>query len=213
MITERQTKIYQFILDFRQENARPPTYEEIRCALTLSSKDMVSRDLQALEDAGFITREKGVARGLRVVVEVEHACLEDRVIAVPLLGRIAAGRNFRLPDGDAPPFGYEDRIAVTSDISGKYRDLFALEVEGNSMVDALVADGDVILVRPQHIAENGDMVAAWIRSSEETTLKYFYHEGDRVRLQPANQTMDPWYVGPEDIEIGGKVVAVIRRSM
>lgn len=81
------------------------------------------------------------------------------------------------------------------------------------MVDALVADGDVILVRPQHMAENGDMVAVWIRSSEETTLKYFYQEGDRVRLQPANQTMEPWYVAPEDIEIGGRVVAVIRRSI
>jgi len=213
MITKRQTKVYQFILDFCQEHRRPPTHEEIRRALNLSSKDMVSRDLHALEEAKLITREKKVARGLRVVAGGERTYLEDRAIAVPLLGRIAAGRNFRLPDGDAPPFGYEDSITVTSDICGKYQDLFALEVEGSSMVDALVADGDVILVRPQHMAENGDMVAVWIRSSEETTLKYFYHEGNRIRLQPANQTMEPWYVAPEDIEIGGKVVAVIRRSI
>ena len=213
MITERQKKVYQFILDFCQEHGMPPTHEEIRRALNLSSKDMVSRDLQALAEAKLITREKKVARGLRVVAEKERTCSENRMIAVPLLGRIAAGRNFRLPDGDAPPFGYEDSITVTTDISGKYQDLFALEVEGNSMIDALVADGDVILVRPQRMAENGDMVAVWIRSSEETTLKYFYHEGDRIRLQPANQTMEPWYVAPEDIEVGGKVVAVIRRSI
>jgi repressor LexA len=213
MITERQEQVYQYILGFREEHGIAPTHEEIRRVLNLSSKDMVSRDLQALEDAKLITREKRVARGLRVLAETERTYAEDRVIEVPLLGRIAAGRNFRLPDGNAPPFGYEDTIAVTADVCGKYRDLFALEVEGDSMVDALVADGDIVLVRSQRMAENGEMVAAWIRSSEETTLKYFYHEGNRIRLQPANRTMEPWYVAPQDVEVDGKVVAVLRRTI
>lgn len=213
MSTERQKRIYQFIRDFRQQRGMSPTYEEIRSGLGLSSKDLVSREIQALEDEKLITRKKKIARGLRISAEEETLSLRGRVMSVPILGRIAAGRNFRIPDGDAPPFGYEDTIAVTPDIGGKCQDLFALEVEGDSMIDALVTDGDIVLLKPQRMAENGDMVALWIRSSEETTLKYFFHEGNRIRLQPANQTMLPWYVVPEDVEVEGKVIAVIRRSV
>ena len=213
MITGRQKQVYEAIRAYRKEHGISPTYEEIRDRLGLSSKDMVSREIQALENARLITRKRKTARGLRVVEELQAAGPRPQMISVPVLGRIAAGRNFRLPDSDSPPFGYDETITVTADLAGHAGNLFALQVEGHSMIDALVADGDVVLVEPLRMAENGDMVAVWLRSSEETTLKYFYHEGSRIRLQPANQSMGPWYVAPEDVEVEGKVVAVIRRSI
>lgn len=213
MMTDRQQRVYEYIRKYREQRGISPTFEEIREALNLSSKDMVSRELQALEEANLVTRNRKTARGLRVMAEEEVERSHSQVLSVPLLGRIAAGVNFRLPDGDAPPFGYDDSITVTTDIVGNARNVFALEVEGDSMVDALVASGDVVLLKPQRMAENGDMVAVWLRSSEETTLKYFFHEGKKIRLQPANRTMEPWHVAAEDVQIEGKVIAVIRRAI
>ena len=213
MITGRQQQIYEVIRAFRKQHGMSPTYEEIRNSLGLSSKDMVSREIQALESAQLITRKPKIARGLRVIEDQQTAMHRPQTVSVPVLSRIAAGRNFRLPDNDSPPFGYDETITVTADIAGHTENLFALEVEGHSMIDALVADGDVVLVEPLRMAENGDMVAVWLRNSEEITLKYFYQEGNRVRLQPANQTMEPWYVAPEDVEVEGRVIAVIRRSI
>jgi repressor LexA len=90
------------------------------------------------------------------------------------------------------------------------RNLFALRVKGLSMVDALINDGDIVLLRHQETCENGETVAVWLRDQKETTLKRFYHEGDRVRLQPANATMEPIYTSPENCEIQGKLVTVVR---
>ena len=88
--------------------------------------------------------------------------------------------------------------------------LYALRVSGDSMIDAMVSDGDIVVLRHQTTARNGDMVAAWITGEDTTTLKYFFHEGDRIRLQPANPSMDPIYREPEVVQIQGKVEMVIR---
>ena len=104
-----------------------------------------------------------------------------------------------------------DHIELSVDLVGRSQDgLFALRVNGFSMIDALIGDGDIVVLRRQQTAENGETVAVWLRREQETTLKRFYHEGDRIRLQPANATMAPIYTTPDNVEIQGKLVTVLR---
>jgi len=107
--------------------------------------------------------------------------------------------------------GEDAVVELTRDMVDDDPDLYALEVRGNSMVDALIHDGDMVVMKHQREARNGDLVAVWLKNEKETTLKRFYLEKDRVRLQPANPTMEPIYVHPSNVEIQGKVVVVIRR--
>jgi repressor LexA len=134
---------------------------------------------------------------------------ETSVIQIPLAGQIAASKPVEF-------FGihYDDDAVVEVPITmlGKTPpdQVYALNVTGNSMIDAMISDGDVVLLRRQQTADNGDMVAVWLSDDNETTLKYFYNEGSRVRLQPANPEMDPIYVDPAQVEIQGRVLAVMR---
>jgi repressor LexA len=110
--------------------------------------------------------------------------------------------------------GYDselDTIELPRGFVPEEEGVYALKVKGNSMIDALINDGDIVVMRHAETAENGEMVAAWLRDKEETTLKRFYHEGQQIRLQPENQTMEPIYVDPDKVDIKGRVVAVIRR--
>ena len=129
------------------------------------------------------------------------------VVQIPIWGRIVAGEPLPVPEDNAFP---DETVDIAVGMLGDTSDVYALEVEGNSMVDALINSGDVVLMKRQTTARNGDMVAALLRG-EETTLKRFYLEGNRVRLQPANPTMDPIYAPARDVEIQGKVIMVIRR--
>jgi repressor LexA len=133
------------------------------------------------------------------------------VIHVPILGRIAAGSPIPVPDSDFSPFGYDASVELTRDIVKDADNTYALEVQGDSMIDALINDGDIVLMRHQERVENGELAAVWVRSQEETTLKRFYLEGDRVRLQPANPTMQAMFFPAQDVEIMGKVLCVIRQ--
>jgi repressor LexA len=130
---------------------------------------------------------------------------------VPVLGAIAAGQPIPVPAQDTWQAVAEDTIEVTSDLTRGKENVFALRVKGTSMIDALINDGDTVLLERADTADNGEMVAAWLKREGETTLKKFYHEGDRIRLQPANATMDPIYTTPDNVEIQGKVVGVIRQ--
>ncbi|MBE9506569.1 MAG: repressor LexA, partial [Chloroflexi bacterium] len=134
----------------------------------------------------------------------------DRV-ELPLLGRIVAGEPIPVPASDFPLMG-DETIELTRDILGDPEGLYALQVEGNSMIDALVHDGDIVVMRHQQRVENGEMAAVWLKERGEVTLKRFYQEesGD-VRLQPANPTMRAIYVAPSQVEVQGKVVMVIRQ--
>jgi repressor LexA len=129
------------------------------------------------------------------------------LIQVPLLGRIAAGIPIPVPE-DA--FAGEV-IELTRDVVPAGDDIYALQVRGDSMVDAFINDGDVVVMHYQEIAKDGDMVAAWLVTEEETTLKRYFHEGSRIRLQPENSQMQPIYVAPDNLQIQGKVLAVIRQ--
>lgn len=206
-ISERQSRMLEAIRQSLAQRGYPPTVRELCDAVGISSTSVVNYNLKRLEEQGYLRRNPDVSRGIQLL---EATPRSSRLVEVPLLGRIAAGTPIPVPDSDFPPFA-EETIALTRDLLPDHADLFALEVRGNSMIDALINDGDVVVFRHQSVAENGDLVAVWLREERETTLKRFYLEGDRVRLQPANPTMQPIYAQSDNVEVQGKVVLVIRQ--
>ena len=197
-LTVKQQQILNFIEDFMARQHYPPTYEEIRSGLGLSTKSLVDYHLTALEQAGLISRDRATPRGLRLV--------NAEAFSVPYIGSIGAS----LPATSFTDLANE-ALVLTRDIVPEQDGLFALKVRGTSMIDAMVDDGDIVVMKKQVEAKNGDMVAARLIDRDEMTLKYFFREPNRVRLQPANPTLDPIYTHPANLEIQGRVVAVIRR--
>jgi repressor LexA len=209
-LSERQKKILDFLEAFVRENNYPPTIREIGEAVGISSTSVVNYNLNVLEKEGYLTRDKIVSRGLKLAGRSAAGRTKDDIVRIPLLGRIAAGEPIPIPDSDLPPFGYET-IELTRGIIGREEGTYALQVRGDSMIDALIHDGDIVVMKHQEEAANGELVAVWLKDEKETTLKRFYLEGGRVRLQPANPAMEPIYVHPANVEIQGKVVLVIRQ--
>jgi len=211
-LSTRQRRILAVIRDFTSEYGYPPTIRQIGEAVGISSTSVVSYNLSVLQRKGYLARDREVSRGLRLVGDEGAEELAGRTVTVPVLGVIAAGEPIPIPDGD---FGQidADTLSLPEDIVADSDRVYALEVRGTSMIDALIDDGDIVIMRHQQTAENGDMVAAWLKDEKATTLKRIYWERDRslVRLQPANPLMDPIYVHPDDLEIQGRVVGVIRR--
>lgn len=209
-LSERQRAILAFIRQFTQEHGFPPTIREIGKAVGISSTSVVNYNLAKLEEMGLLARNRDISRGLKLAGEaVRNAARE--IVRIPLLGRIAAGEPIPVPASGFATFSDEDMVELTRDLVPDERGLYALQVRGTSMIDALVNDGDIVILRHQAHAENGEMVAVWLKDREETTLKRFYLENGRVRLQPANPTMGPIYADPENVEIQGKVVLVLRQ--
>jgi repressor LexA len=222
-LSERQKKILHFIEGFLKEFGYPPTIREIGEAVQIGSTSVVNYNLNKLVKAGYIERAPEVSRGLRLLKylrgpneEAEYAMPSARdIVQVPYAGRIVASEPVPIPGDD---FGHhideDEMIEVPQSlINSKYPldKVYALRVNGDSMVDALVGDRDIVILHRQDTAENGDMVAVWLRNSNETTLKYFYREGATVRLQPANSTMQPIYVDARQVQIQGRVLAVLRQ--
>jgi repressor LexA len=139
----------------------------------------------------------------------------EELISIPVVGRIVASAPIPVPASDLAYYDPESGVEIARSLlpqREKINELFALEVQGDSMVDAMINDGDIIIVKPAQEAANGEMVAVWLDDKDETTLKYFYKENNRIRLQPANPTMGPIYVdNPQSLRIMGKVVLVIRQ--
>ncbi len=205
----RQKAMLEFIRQFIEENDYPPTIREIGAAVGISSTSVVNYNLDQLERKGRIIRNREVSRGLRLI----DSQSKRRVRTVPFYGEIAAGAPIPAPDD---PTSVIENIVVPADMLPSTGDFFALKVKGQSMIDALVDDGDVILVRSQPQVETKEMaVVEIIDESNESgaTLKYFYNLGDKVELRPANP--DPAYqpiiVAPEQVRVRGKVIGVIRR--
>lgn len=234
-LSTRQKSILQFIVAFFNENKFPPTIREIGEKVGISSTSVVNYNLAKLEEEKLVMRRREVSRGLSLNWErlaqvgivkdtpsdVEHdfaapslrthaETLIRTMIQVPILGRIAAGSPIQVEARD--PTNPEDWVPIAEGLLGNSDQLFALRVQGNSMIDASVLDGDIVILRHQETAMDGEMVAAWIEGDEETTLKYFFHEGKNVRLQPANP--NPEYqpiIRPADrVRVNGKVISVIR---
>jgi repressor LexA len=208
-LSKRQQRILDFIRDFIDEHQFPPTIREIGESVGISSTSVVSYNLKILERERMIERNPEISRGIRLAEELVERVAD--VIRVPLLGRIAAGVPIPVPDVDAPPFDLEDSVELTRDIVKDDRDVYALEVQGDSMIDALINDGDIVLMRHQERVENGELAAVWIKDQEETTLKRFYLEGSQVRLQPANPAMQAMHYPAKNVRVMGKVVCVIRQ--
>jgi len=205
-LSERQLKILEFIRTFIEERQFPPTIREIGKIVGISSTSVVKYNLDALESKGYIERNRDISRGIRLVEELVERVAE--VIQVPILGRIAAGEPIPVPDSTYSPFGYDRTIELTRDIVKDVDNTYALEVRGDSMIDALIHDGDIVLMRHQQRVENGELAAVWLRDRQETTL---YLEGNRVRLQPANPTMSAMFYPADNVEVKGKVLCVIRQ--
>lgn len=209
-LSNRQQDILRYIQSFIAENGYPPAIRQIQDELEISSTSVVAYNLKALEVKGLLKRQGKVSRGIKMP-ELAPVKINLRASGqVPLLGVITAGQP--LPDPEDTSDGVPELIEVPDNVAPaeRLKDVYALRVRGYSMIDALINDNDIVLLHYQQTAENGQMVAARIEDENAVTLKLFYNEGSRIRLQPANVTMDPIYVNPNNVRIEGRVVGVIR---
>lgn len=198
-LTERQKQILEFIRSHKQRKGFAPTHKEICNEFGYSSYGTVYKHLSLLEQKGLIRRDANQKRGVELVDQ--SAAHDDQLRQLPLLGNIAAG----LPLEVVPS---EDTIAVPDHLTHR-NDNYVLKVRGDSMIEDGIHDGDFVIIEPRQTASNGDMVVAMVAG--EVTLKRFYREKGRIRLQPANHTMAPIYANPEDVHIQGGVVGLMRR--
>jgi repressor LexA len=198
----------EFIRKYLGENGFPPSIREIGKAVGISSTSVVNYNLRRLEERGYLSREKEVSRGLRLSADAPDLVPSGGMLRIPMAGPIAAGEPIDIGEG---VFDEEDAIELTRDLLPQHDNVYALQVRGDSMIDAMVSDGDIVIMHHQQEAQDGDMVAAWLTDRDETTLKYYFRESDRIRLQPANPTMDPIYVDPAVVQIQGKVLMVLRQ--
>ena len=212
-LTDRQRRILDFIQDFSTDNGYPPSIRQIGASVGISSTSVVNYNLNRLVEEGFLDRDKNVSRGIRLTDKLLKATGNlGEVIRIPMVGRIFASEPVHLPSTDSPMFGADEAIEITRDMLSSTDEVFALEVKGDSMIDAMVSDGDIVVMKRDYHWSNGDMVAVWLKDLEETTLKYIYHEGNTIRLQPANPTMDPIIIeDPTHLEVQGKVMLVVRQ--
>ena len=205
-LSGKQQSILRFIRDFIRDKDYPPSIRDIQDGCGISSTSVVDYNLKALERMGYIRRDREVSRAIELVGR-------RRITSVPVVGQIAAGQPIDVPAPDAwSQQDLEEAVDVPEEVTRGKENVFALRVKGTSMIDALVNDGDLIVMEQTNAAENGDMVAVWLKDRQETTLKKIYYEGDRVRLQPANVTMEPFYVRPDDVEVQGKVLYRLGRG-
>ena len=206
-LSRRQRAILDFIERFLEENDYPPTIRDIQRELGISSTSVVDYNLKVLENRNLIRRNRNISRGIELVGRGHP---RRNIVAIPVIGQIAAGQPIPVP-GDLEGSEAAETVDLGGDLVPDHgRGLFALRVKGHSMVDALINDGDVVVLRPQETCENGETVAVWLKDQKETTLKRLYHEGDRVRLQPENVTMEPIYTPADNVEVQGKLVTVVR---
>lgn len=203
-LTARQREILDFIRAEIHRRGFPPSVREIGEAVGLSSSSTVHSHLAALEAKGLLRRDPSKPRALEVLDyrDTERAIDYESVQAVPVVGQVAAGAPILAAEN------IEATLPLPSSFAGE--DSFILRVKGESMIDAGILDGDYVVIRQQRDASNGDIVVAMI--DEEATVKRFFREGNRIRLQPENSTMEPIYAdGYLDFAILGKVVALFRR--
>ena len=208
-LSPRQQGILEFIRDFMDEHQFPPTVRDIQAGCEISSTSVVDYNLQILQRDGYMRRLPEVSRGIELLDGTPRGASRD-IVRIPVLGYIAAGEPLPIPAPDSWHDQELESIDLTPSLTKGKSNVYALRVKGTSMIDAYVTDGDLVLLESIPQPENGDMVAAWLTDREEVTLKHFYLEGDKVRLQPANNAMEPITVPAEHVAVRGRVVGVVR---
>lgn len=197
-LTHRQQEILTFVQRYAESHGYPPSVREIGQAMGLTSSSTVHSHLEALARKGFLRRSPSKPRALEILHNGQGP--QARAVSVPVIGQVTAGSPILAEQN------IEDYVALPADLTSG-SEAFVLKVRGDSMIEDGILDGDMLVVRRQQTATDGDIVVA--RLGDEATVKRFYREGDRIRLQPANQAMEPILV--RDVVIEGKAVAVLRR--
>jgi repressor LexA len=225
-LTDPQKKVLKVIEEYQNTNGFPPSIRDIQDMGSFSSTSVVNYYLEQLETMGHIKRSGRVSRGIRLIrpfSELTQTAAKtaqnvreslQQVLRIPVMGRIFASEPVPVPSSDFAYLDAESVVSVARDMlpaRENVDELFALEVNGDSMIDAMVNDGDIVIMKPAKDVHNGDLVAIWLHDKDETTLKYFFLEDGKVRLQPANPTMKPIYIDdPTTVDIQGKIVMIIR---
>lgn len=208
-LSARQERILSFIRRFLTEKAYPPTIRDIVSGCGISSTSVADYNLGILEKGGYIRRHREVSRGIELL---DDSSVRRTKVLVPVIGQIAAGEPIPVPAADSwSSVASAETLEIPRELVRDKEDIYALKVKGLSMIDALINDGDIVLMQYASTVENGEMAAVWLKNEKKATLKKVYVSPDRVRLQPANSQMRPIYAQPDDVEIQGKVIAVIRQ--
>ncbi|MEE9400273.1 MAG: transcriptional repressor LexA [Dehalococcoidales bacterium] len=208
-LSSKQQRIIDFIHRFAADRGYPPTIRDIQSGCGISSTSVVDYHLNILEKEGYIRRHPEVSRG----IELPNRPLSTRsLVQVPIIGQIAAGKPIPVPAPDTwDVTASAETLEIPADLTQGKGGIYALKVKGLSMLDALINDGDIVLMQSTSTVENGEMAAVWLKAEKEVTLKKVYIEADRIRLQPANRQMQPIYAEPGNVEVQGRVIAVIRQ--
>jgi len=205
-LSPKQERIINFVIEFLNDRGYPPTVRDIAAGCGISSTSVVAYNLNKLEQAGYIRRHSDISRGIKFLNPQQKG---GKLVYVPIVGVIAAGEPIPVPD--TGNISSNEGVEVSEELVRGKQGVYALRVRGDSMLDALIGDGDIVLMEHVNSAENGDMVAVWLKEEQEVTLKRFFAKLNRIRLEPANRQMKPIYTTPDNVEVQGRVVAVIRR--
>jgi repressor LexA len=204
--TNTRETILDFIKTFRLRKGYSPSVREVADECGIKSPSVVQYHLNHLEPAGLIRKSKDTSRSIEIVGETKEVAL------VPLLGVIAAGQPIWVPSADKWSAEAERMIEVPGEIMRGKKEVYALQVRGNSMVDAMIGDGDTVIMERADDIKNGDVVACWLEKEQEVTLKKIYFEDEKLRLQPCNPYMLPMYHEKENVQVQGRLVAVLRTN-
>src|SRR6201988_2867215 len=203
-ITKRQRQVYDFISDFVQQNQYSPSFEEIGDGLGLSSLATMHKHISNLEKKGLLTRDYNKSRSIDLLPpkgRLKQSMSVNTGVVLPLVGRIAAGQPIEAVENP-------ETISLADFVRSK--EVFVLEVRGESMQDEAILDGDYVLVEKAKTAHNGEIVVALV-DKDEATLKRFYREGESIRLQPSNVNMRPIIVPAASVDVQGRVIGVLRK--
>jgi len=205
-ISNTRLRILNFIRNFLEDRGYAPTVRDIMKGCSISTPSVVQHHLDKLEKDGYIQRDPQVFRSIRLVEKKPPITID-----VPLLGTIAAGEPIPVPTSDTWATIPQQTLKLTDEVTQSKGNVYALKVKGTSMIDALIDDGDIVLMQQMSTIDDGDMAAVWLKDKQEVTLKKVYCEPERVCLKPANKLMEPIYEQSDNVEIQGKVIGVLRK--
>ena len=203
--SKTQKRIIDFIEQFIEKYNYAPSVREVAKGCNIASSTVAQYHLNVLEREGYISRSRKVPRSISLPKG------QTDFSTVPLLGTISAGAPIPVPNDDTWSQIADEYLTVPKEITEGLDNVYALKVKGTSMIDALIDDGDTVLMQQTHTAEDGDMVAVWLSDRQEVTLKKIYRKDSQIHLQPANKLMEPIYCKPDDVEVQGRVIGVIRK--